>query len=177
QFSGAGASMLRFCLAGSKGTNCAAMVDAAVLPSLRMRCMCPWPGSINFGAGCPTTKASMCFVQSSPSYSVKVPEVTMIRLWPDAFCRSAPPRRTQLGENILVQKLVAEFSLRIVFLRELHKLRHLFMAQAKYRRLHREQFSPMRLYCKRRQRSLNFRQDRLHRRPVLLPGEMNRHRI
>src|SRR6266536_2106120 len=86
QFAGAGASIRRFALFGSYGTSWTAMVDAATEPSFRMMCSWSRPGSTSVGAGCPGTNVYTWGVQSS-SYSVMVPDVTMIRLWPGCVCQ------------------------------------------------------------------------------------------
>src|SRR2546422_761682 len=86
QFAGAGASIRRFALFGSYGTSWTAMVDAATEPSFRMMCSWSLPGSTSVGAGCPGTNVYTWGVQSA-SYSVMVPDVTMIRLWPGCVCQ------------------------------------------------------------------------------------------
>src|SRR6266568_216009 len=86
QFAGAAASIRRFALFGSYGTSWTAMVDAGTEPSFRMMCSWSLPGSTSVGAGCPGTNVYTWGVQSA-SYSVMVPDVTMIRLWPGCVCQ------------------------------------------------------------------------------------------
>src|SRR6266404_8883290 len=86
QFAGAGASIRRFALFGSYGTSWTAMVDAATEPSFRMMCSWSRPGSTSVGAGRPGANVYTWGVQSA-SYSVMVPDVTMIRLWPGCVCQ------------------------------------------------------------------------------------------
>src|ERR1700733_11335710 len=83
-------------------------------------------------------------------------------------------RRISVGlgcEDVRIQKLVAEFSVRIERFRQFDELAHLAVVRAQLLRRHREEFSPVRPRAERNNFLLDLRQQSAHLGPLGLPRE------